>query len=78
MSSISKSIATFITYPILTLRVRFQCLKTDYTWRELLKIVSEGNLYAGLSAKFIHTVLNNACMLTLFEEIKHLIKYLIL
>ena len=78
ISSLSKSCATFVTYPILTIRVRLQAIRNDEKHVNYWQILTAGGLtgmYAGISAKFVHTVLNNACMMTLYEGIRVQIRH---
>ena len=78
ISSLSKSCATFVTYPILTIRVRLQAIRNDEKHVNYWEILTAGGLtgmYAGISAKFVHTVLNNACMMTLYEGIRVQIRH---
>lgn len=66
-SCLSKSCATFVTYPILTIRVRLQAGKRG------VGALMEGGLlglYSGLGHKFLHTVLYNACMMVIYENIR--------
>jgi len=66
-SCFSKSCATLVTYPILTIRVRLQAGK-----RGVGALTKGGfsGLYSGLGHKFLHTVLYNACMMVIYENIR--------
>lgn len=75
-SSISKTIATFATYPILTIRVRLQAAAKQEqdmvaTMAKSL-LTKEGllSMYSGFFSKFLQTVLNNACTMVLYENIR--------
>ena len=77
ISSLRKSCATFITYPILTVRVRLQAIRNEkhVKYWEILTAGGLSGMYAGISAKFVHTVMNNACMMTLYEGIRVQIRH---
>ena len=82
MSSIGKIMATLVTYPILTVRVRLQA-DTGTEGGKFNKIVNElkhlgvFGLYRGLQAKIIQTVLNNAFLMMTYEKLRGLIKILL-
>ena len=69
ISSIAKSCATFVTYPILTLRVRLQSAASKTPKFNFLT-----DLYAGFLAKFTHTVLYNSCMMVTYETLREILR----
>jgi hypothetical protein len=85
-SSISKSSATFVTYPLLTARVRLQLAAKEKektagqtpapknSTQKLSRITQFISLYDGIASKFIQTVLNNACMMVLYERIREYLR----
>jgi hypothetical protein len=80
MSSIGKILATFVTYPILTIRVKLQADKSsdgENKMVKLLKTLSVQDLYHGIEAKIIQTVLNNAFLMMTYEKMRTLIKIII-
>lgn len=85
ISSIGKILATFATYPILTVRVRLQAdenSKGDILG-QLGKIINEikflgiYGLFRGIEAKLLQTVLYNAFLMMTYEKLRHLIKVLL-
>jgi hypothetical protein len=88
ISSLSKTCATFATYPILTIRVRLQLQGTKNdagglasSLTQLRQVLSEldalQDLYAGFRAKFAHTVLYSSTMMVTYEGLKLLLPPLI-
>ena len=76
MSSVGKILATFATYPILTIRVKLQADKSssENKMANLLKKSSISDLYHGIEAKLIQTVLYNAFLMMTYEKLRTLIK----
>jgi len=73
LSSIGKIVATLVTYPLLTIRVRQQAAKIGAK-QEPLHLKS---LYRGIEAKIVQTVLYNAFLMTTFEKLRLQIKRLL-
>lgn len=84
ISSIAKTIATFATYPFLTLRVRMQAEKEKRrcgVLMSILKLCKElgfAGLYMGVYAKLFQTVLYNAFLMVTYEKLRLGIKFLLL
>ncbi|CAG9317662.1 unnamed protein product [Blepharisma stoltei] len=77
-AGISKLLATFVTYPMLTLRTRAQLevkknLSIAEVFADLLKNEGIFALYKGLSSKAVQTVLNSAIMLSTHEKLTRLL-----
>mmetsp|Transcript_17294 Transcript_17294/g.16956 ORF Transcript_17294/g.16956 Transcript_17294/m.16956 type:complete len:291 (-) Transcript_17294:29-901(-) len=74
ISLVSKFIATFATYPVLTLKTKeFTDKKGGSTFTILNDFLKEEGffaLYRGIYAKLFQTLLNNALMMMAFEKIK--------
>ena len=75
IGAISKSIATIITYPILTIRVNLVASKSTGNNKLffILKIVKQlgiRGLYLGIFAKFTHTIFYNAMLMVIYEKIR--------
>lgn len=86
MSSIGKILATFATYPILTLRVRAQADEKEKVTNPLAqasKIFKQmgelgvSGLYRGIEAKLIQTILYNAFLMMTYEKLRYLIKIIL-
>lgn len=82
ISLLSKSLSTFFTYPILTLRMNLQASKSQQRvsiWHVMQMVKSLGlkGLYLGVEAKFLHTILYNATMMTIYERLRAFIKLLV-
>ena len=84
ISSIAKTIATFATYPFLTIRVRMQAEKEKRrcgVMLQILKLIKElglQGLYMGVYAKLFQTVLYNAFLMVTYEKLRLGIKFLLL
>jgi adenine nucleotide transporter 17 len=84
ISSIAKTIATFATYPFLTIRVRMQAEKEKRKCGVLLsimKLIKElgfSGLYMGVYAKLFQTVLYNAFLMVTYEKLRLAIKFMLL
>lgn len=74
ISLVAKFIATFSTYPILTLKTKEFTNKEGGSTLQILQdfLQKEGffALYRGIYAKLFQTLLNNALMMMAFEKIK--------
>ena len=86
MSSIGKILATFATYPILTVRVRLQAdsnSRDNSIKGQLNRIASQikelgvSGLYHGIEAKLIQTVLYNAFLMMTYEKLREYIKIIL-
>ena len=87
MSSVGKILATFATYPILTIRVRLQAdeKRTEggitYQASKIatqIKDLGLSGLYHGIEAKLLQTVLYNAFLMMTYEKLRTLIKIIVL
>lgn len=83
ISSIAKTIATFVTYPILTIRVKMQAShqrKEMGLFKFLMSMLHDvgiKGLYLGVFAKLVQTVLYNGFLMITYEKLRRLIKYLL-
>ena len=87
ISSIGKILATFATYPILTLRTRLQAneKKVEGSMTAQFQRICEqihdlglSGLYFGIEAKLLQTVLYNAFLMMTYERLRTIIKILLL
>ena len=74
LAAISKAIATFVTYPILTVRTRQQLSKDKalsplQVVKELLRTDGVWGLYRGIHTKMVQTVLNTAMIMATHEKL---------
>lgn len=80
-SSIGKTLATFATYPILTIRVRMQANKDSQSvWQQLISIFKQleaSDYFKGISAKLLQTILNNAFLLIVYEKLRRLLSWVL-
>ena len=76
ISSIGKILATLCTYPICSIRTKMQANKSNKSIFKLLEDTSLLDLYKGLPAKFIQTILQNAFLLLTYEKLRAVIKFL--
>lgn len=83
VSSIGKIVATFATYPILTVRVwahtnKFAEMEGNSIVHKILKFIQIngiiGGLYKGVEAKLLQTVLYNAFMMMVYEYLRLIVK----
>jgi len=80
--AISKALSTFITYPYQTIKTNLQASQ-DYNFSEIdliNKIYKENGLkgfYNGLTPKLFQTVMNNALLLMIYENVHLLISLII-
>ena len=83
VSSIGKIVATFATFPILTVRVwahtnKFAEMEGSSVVHKILKFIQIngviGGLYKGVEAKLLQTVLYNAFMMMVYEYLRLLVK----
>jgi len=85
-SSVGKILATFATYPILTVRVKLQKAAEsgeahEGQWKMFRRIMDELNFsdfFTGIQAKIVQTVLYNAFLLIAYEKIRLAVKYIVL
>lgn len=82
MSSIGKIMATLVTYPILTIRVKLQAGKDSdgsgaQKIKSQIKELGIKGLYHGLEAKLVQTVLYNAFLMMTYEKLRTFIKLMI-
>jgi adenine nucleotide transporter 17 len=73
IAALSKAIATFATYPLLTIRTRQQLTKDQalsqlQVVRELLRTDGVWGLYRGIHTKVVQTVLNTAVIMASHEN----------
>ena len=73
-AAISKAIATFCTFPILTIRTRQQLDKEKtlsqlQVAKELIKVDGFWGLYRGIQTKMVQTVLNTAVIMATHENL---------
>lgn len=74
--ALSKLCATVTTYPLTTVRTTMQSKPNQKSLKIILFILKEfGPLgfYKGLQAKVVHSVLNSALMLFLYERINEVV-----
>ena len=80
-SSIGKLLATFATYPILTIRVRMQAAKDSRSILKQLRVIlaelDAKDYYKGMGAKLLQTILNNAFLLVVYEKLRRLLALLL-
>jgi solute carrier family 25 (peroxisomal adenine nucleotide transporter), member 17 len=80
-SSLGKTLATFATYPILTIRVLMQANKENKpVWQQLRQIMREletRDYFKGISAKLLQTILNNAFLLIVYEKLRRLLAWVV-
>lgn len=81
-SSVGKLIATLATYPILTLRVKLQADKDGSqsyirALITLIKTLTRDEMYVGMQAKLVQTILFNAFLMLTYEKMRALIKVLV-
>jgi adenine nucleotide transporter 17 len=74
IAALSKAIATFATYPLLTIRTRQQLTKDQalsqlQVVRELLRTDGVWGLYRGIHTKVVQTVLNTAVIMATHEQL---------
>ena len=73
--------ATILTYPIITIRIKQQANQDQRTnaWQFLIKLIKKLTLadyFSGIQAKIVQTVLYNAFLLVFYEKIRAAVKYL--
>ena len=81
ISSIGKMLATFATYPILTVRVRLQANKEISSMRKVLQMIKDlglSGLYRGITAKLLQTILNNAFLMMTYERMRQVIGVMVI
>lgn len=74
IAALSKAIATFATYPLLTIRTRQQLTKDRslsqlQVVRELIRTDGVWGLYRGIHTKVVQTVLNTAVIMATHEKL---------
>jgi adenine nucleotide transporter 17 len=74
LAALSKAIATFATYPLLTIRTRQQLSKDKalsplQVIKELLRTDGVWGLYRGIHTKMVQTVLNTAVIMATHEKL---------
>ena len=74
LAAVSKAIATFVTYPLLTIRTRQQlsrdkALSQIQVIKDLLQTDGFWGLYRGLHSKLIQSVLNTAFIMASHEQL---------
>ena len=70
--------ATIMTYPIITVRIKQQANKDMRAFELFKKIVQKmsiGDYFTGIQAKIIQTVLYNAFLLVFYEKIRAAVKF---
>ena len=82
ISLIAKTIATIITYPMLTLKtLRYMETENITVMQTLIKNLKENgpySFYRGISIKLVQSTLYNAFMMSSFEKIQFLVKSLLM
>ena len=86
-SSLGKILATLVTYPILTMRVKLQKQageneeENQSQWKIFWKVFRQLSLldyYAGIEAKIVQTVLYNAFLHIGYEKIRQAVKIIVM
>ena len=77
-SSLGKLLATILTYPIITIRIKQQAnkdMKTRELFFKLIKRLTLSDYFGGIQAKIVQTVLYNAFLLVFYEKIRAAVKF---
>lgn len=82
-SSLGKLLATLVTYPILTCRVKLQATREngESKMKQLYRLMQKltwHEYYRGMSAKLLQTILYNAFLLLTYEKMRLLIRRIII
>ena len=85
-SSVGKILATFATYPILTVRVKLHKatefgeahLSQFNLFKKIMASLNFQDYFTGISAKIVQTVLYNAFLLIAYEKIRLSVKKIVL
>ena len=78
-SSLGKLLATIVTYPIITIRIKQQAnqdMKAYELFQKIVQKMALGDYFSGIQAKIVQTVLYNAFLLVFYEKIRAAVKFL--